>query len=135
MGINSQGVAYNFGQMGSGLLLATDAALYAPTGKVIVAITMLEEMKFTSLVADASYIGNGSATVDDGVSFIGSGTQFLANGEDDDGDAVTSSAVANTVVFPAGLTIYGRWTSVQTVDLAGSDNVNTSGVIVYYGPA
>jgi hypothetical protein len=135
MGINSQGVSYNFGQMGSGLLLATNVELFAPTGKVIVAITMLEAMKFTKLIADPKYIGSGSATVDDGVSYIGSGTQFLANGEDDDGDAVTSEVVANTVEFPAGLTIYGRWKSVQTVDMSGSGNTNPSGIVVYYGPA
>ena len=127
MGINSTGTSYNFGQLGSGHIKATNVELFAPTGRVIVAITMLEAMKFTSAVA------SGSATVDDGVSFIGTGTQFLANGEDDDGDAVTSAAVANTVEFPAGLTIYGRWTSIQLVDLAGSDNTNTHGVIVYYG--
>tara|TARA_Y100001938_G_C7945146_1_gene356391 strand:+ start:12 stop:419 length:408 start_codon:yes stop_codon:yes gene_type:complete len=135
MGINSQGVAYNFGQMGSGHIKATNVELFAPTGKVIVAITMLEAMKFTKLIADPKFIGSGSASVDDGVSYIGTGTQFLANGEDNDGDAVTSAPIANTVEFPAGLTIYGRWTSLQLVDLAGSDDTNTHGVIVYYGPA
>tara|TARA_R100000700_G_scaffold34700_2_gene42907 strand:- start:1187 stop:1591 length:405 start_codon:yes stop_codon:yes gene_type:complete len=133
MGINSQGVAYNFGQLGSGHIKATNVELFAPTGKVIVAITMLEAMKFTKLIADDSYIANGSATIDDGVSFIGTGAQFLANGEDDDGDTVTSVPIANTVEFPAGLTIYGRWTSLQLVDLAGGDDTNTHGVIVYYG--
>ena len=129
MGQNSTGVAYNFGQLGSGHVKATNVELFAPTGKVIVAITMLEAMKFTKLIADASFIANGSATVDDGVSFIGTGTQFLANGEDDDGDAVVSAPIE----FPAGLTIYGRWTSIRLVDLAGSDNTNANGVIVYYG--
>tara|TARA_R100000152_G_C6649963_1_gene91873 strand:- start:239 stop:646 length:408 start_codon:yes stop_codon:yes gene_type:complete len=135
MGINSQGVAYNFGQMGSGHLRNL-TELFAPTGKVIVAITMLEEVKFAKLIADASYVGSGSATVDDGVSFIGTGTQFLANGEDSDGDAVTSQAIANTVDFPAGLTIYGRWTSVQLTDhdATGTDDY-ADGIIVYYGPA
>ena len=131
--MNSTATAYNFGQLGSGHIKATNVELFAPTGKVIVAITMLEDMKFTKLVADSSYIASGSASVDDGVSYMGSGTQFLANGEDNDGDAVTSEPIANTVIFPEGLTIYGRWTSLQLVDLAGSDNTNTHGVIVYYG--
>ncbi len=131
--MNSTAAAYNFGQLGSGHILATNVELFAPTGKVIVAVTMLEDMKFTKLIADASYIANGSASVDDGVSFMGTGTQFIANGSDVDFDAVTSAPIANTVVFPAGMTIYGRWTSLQMVDLAGSDNVNTSGIIVYYG--
>ena len=136
MGINSQGVAYDFGQMGSGHLKAIGTRLYAPTGKVIVAITMLESVAFEHLVADDTYIGSGSATVDDGVSFFGTGTQFLANGEDDDGDAVTSVPVATTVQFPEGMTIYGRWTSVklQDFDSVGSSDY-THGIIVYYGPA
>ena len=135
MGINSQGVAYNFGQMGSGHLRNL-TELFAPTDKVIVAITMLEEVKFAKLIADASYIGNGSASVDDGVSFIGTGTQFLANGENSAGDAVTSQAIANTVDFPAGLTIYGRWTSVQLTDHDGGGTDDyADGIIVYYGVA
>jgi len=129
MGINSQEVAYGFGQMGSGHIKAT-TALYPPAGRVIVAITMLEDVQFlatTGLVADDSYIAGGSASVDDGVSFIGSGAQFLANGMDDDGDAVTSAIIANTVTFPKGLTIYGRWTRFQLKE------AYTHGVIIYYG--
>ena len=136
MGINSQGVAYNFGQMGSGHLKALATRLYAPTGKVIVAITTLEAVAFEHLIADPKFIGSGSATVDDGVSYFGTGTQFLANGEDDDGDAVTSAPIATTVDFPAGITIYGRWTSVKLTDLdaSGTDDY-VHGIIVYYGPA
>ena len=122
-------VAYGFGQMGSGHT-KTATPLYPPTGRVIVAITMLEPIQLlatTGLVADASYIANGSASVDDGVSFFGSGAQFLANGEDDDGDAVTSAIVANTVTFPTGLTIYGRWTRLTL------KTTYVHGVIVYYG--
>ena len=135
-GINSQGVAYNFGQMGSGHLKALGTRLYGPTGRVIVAITTLEGVAFEHLVADASYVASGSATVDDGVSFFGTGTQFLANGEDDDGDAVTSVAIATTVQFPAGITIYGRWTSVKLQDYDSSGTHDyVHGIIVYYGPA
>jgi len=129
MGRVDMTVAYGFGQMGSGHIKAS-TALYPPTGRVIVAITMLEPVQFlasTGLVADDSYIAKGSATVDDGVSFFGTGTQFLANGEDNDGDAVTSAALANTVTFPTGLTIYGRWTRFQL------KTAYTHGVIVYYG--
>ncbi len=115
MGINSQEVAYGFGQHGSGhMKSATD--LYAPTGKVIVAITMLENIKFENtngLVADTSFY---------------TGTQVLPNGEDDDGDAVTSTAIVDTVEFPKGVTIYGRWTRVAL------STGYTHGIIVYYGP-
>ena len=122
---------YGFlGQMGSGHTKTAANTLYAPTGKVIVAIQVLNAaVKFSALVADASFVGAGSATVDDGVSYIGSGTQFLANGEDDDGDAVKSEAIANTVEFPVNSMIYGRWTSVSL------QSDSTHGIIVYYGPA
>jgi len=133
MGLNSTATAYNFGQLGSGHLKSL-SELFAPTGKVIVAITTLEAVKFAKLIADASYIASGSATVDDGVSFIGTGTQFLANGEDNDGDAVVSAPIATTVEFPAGLTIYGRWTSVQLTDFdASGTDAYGDGIIIYYG--
>ena len=121
---------YGFlGQMGSGHTKTAANTLFAPTGKVIVAIQVLNAaVGFSALVADDSFIASGSATVDDGVSYFGTGTQFLANGEDDDGDAVTSAAIANTVIFPAGLTIFGRWTRCK---LSAS---YTHGIIVYYGP-
>tara|TARA_R100000315_G_C5168552_1_gene97235 strand:+ start:43 stop:438 length:396 start_codon:yes stop_codon:yes gene_type:complete len=131
MGLNSTEVAYGFGQHGSGALRDT-AALYAPTGKVIIAITMLEEITFhaSGLVQDDSFHkATTSAATEDGVAFFGTTANVLANGEDDDGDAVTSDAIAATVKFPKGLTIYGRWTSVR---LSGA---HTHGIIVYFGPA
>ena len=131
MGINSTEVAYGFGQHGSGhLKTATD--MYAPTGKVIVAITMLEDISFhgtNGLANDTSFHrATSDASLEDGVSFFGTTTQTLANGEDDDADAVTSVVVANTVKFPAGVTIYGRWTRCKL------STSYTHGVIVYYGP-
>jgi hypothetical protein len=120
----------DIGQMGSGHTKTAANTLYAPTGKVIVAIQVLNAaVKFSALVADASFIGSGSATVDDGVSYIGSGTQFLANGEDNDGDAVVSEVIANSVEFPANSMIYGRWTNLSL------QADSTHGIIVYYGPA
>ena len=120
----------DIGQMGSGHTKTAANTLYAPTGKVIVAIQVLNAaVKFSALVADASFVGSGSATVDDGVSYIGSGTQFLANGEDNDGDAVVSEVIANSVEFPANSMIYGRWTNLSL------QADSTHGIIVYYGPA
>ena len=47
MGINSQEVSSGFGQMGSGYLDDT-GALTPPTGKVIVAITVVAAAKFST---------------------------------------------------------------------------------------
>ena len=131
MGVNSQETAYGFGQMGSGHLKAVATDLFAPKGKVIIAITMLEDVLFDKMVADTSFIGAGTASVDDGTAYFGTGTQVAANGGDGEAggyNQALSVAVANTVSFPKGLTIYGRWTEVS---LQGSDY--THGIIVYYG--
>jgi len=133
MGINSTEVAYGFGQMGSGHLKAVATDFFAPRGKVIVAITMLEDMLFDKLLADTTY-QTGSATVDQGpadTAYFGTGTQIAAKGGDGAAGAFNqalSVVVAATVSFPKGLTIYGRWTEIS---LQGSDYTN--GIIVYYG--
>ena len=132
MGVNSTGVAYGFGQMGSGHIKASATDLMPPAGSVIVAITMLDDVSFEVLTADTHLNGANVAAKQggDGTAYIGTGTQILANGIDaDDTDTVESVAIASTVVFPKGLTIYGRWTSVSLN--ADSDH----GVICYYGPA
>ena len=129
-GRNSTEVSYGFGQHGSGHVKA-DTAVYAPTGKVIVAITMLENVKFNAsgLIADTSFHkATTAAGLEDGVSYFGTQTQTLANGEDNDGDAVTSVAITNAVEFPKGLTVYGRWNTIQL------STSYTHGVIFYFGP-
>jgi hypothetical protein len=133
MGINSTNVAYGFGQMGSGHLKAVATDFFAPKGKVIVAIAMLENVLFDKLLGDTSH-QTGSASVDEGPSdtaYFGTGPQIAANGGDGEAggyNQALSAAVAATVSFPAGLTIYGRWTNIS---LQGSDY--THGIIVYYG--
>ena len=117
MGLNSTEVAYQFGQHGSGHSKTAANTLYAPTGKVIVAITCLADVKFSALVADTTYVDvTTDASKEDGVAYFGTAAQVLPNGEDDDGDAVKSEEIANTVVFPKGITIYGRWTNVSLQD-------------------
>jgi hypothetical protein len=66
---------------------------------------------------------------------FGTVTATLAQGENAAGDTVTGDTLTNAVQFAEGLTIYGRWTSVQCVDMSGSSDTNPNGVIVYYGPA
>tara|TARA_R100000329_G_scaffold14937_1_gene15401 strand:+ start:40 stop:714 length:675 start_codon:yes stop_codon:yes gene_type:complete len=55
MAINSQEVAYQFGQHGSAITDSTSELLHPPKGLVIVSITALAETKFTTLVADSNY--------------------------------------------------------------------------------
>ena len=118
MGINSTEVAYNFGQMGSAYTDAGDPAITPPTNKVFVAITMVTATTFdssTGLIADndiangLEYIGTAAAAHDAALS-------------PDLGESGTGGLVVNSVAFPAGLTIYGRWTEIDV----------TSGTIVAY---
>ena len=136
MGVNSTDVAYHFGQMGSGLLTTAATSLFAPKGKVIIAITMLEDVSFSALVADTTY-SSGSASVDNGpadTAYFGSGTQVAANGGDGEAGGhnqalaeAIDNAGSDATVFPKGLTVYGRWTNVSLLADA------THGVILYYG--
>ena len=70
------------------------STITAPTGSVFVAIQFLEDTIFNST--------NGLVAQDDK---FWPNTQSGATGIDGDGDVVDS------ITFPAGMTIYGRWDS------------------------
>jgi len=121
MGQNSTEVAYGFGQLGSVFNDGT-AAITPPTGKVFVAITMLTATTFDSsggLKADNDSAGAGLEYI---------GTEVAAHNLSVASETTSSGGgglqvdVSNT--FPAGLTIYGRWTEV---DLAAGS------IIAYIG--
>ena len=113
MAINSTEVSYGFGQMGSGYLDDT-GVLDPPTGKTIVAITVLADAKFTTLTADtAGYTATDGYT---GTAYIGTGGQVVSNG-------TNSEAIVAGDLFPRGITIYGRWTRCTLA---------SGRVIVYY---
>ena len=110
MGINSTEVAYGFGQLGSAFNDGT-ASMTPPTGKVFVAITMLADCKFddgvgglradNNIAADLEYIGTATAAHDAALS------------PDLGESGVGGLAVDSDNVFPAGVTIYGRWTEIN----------------------
>ena len=130
MGINNTQTAYAFGQMGSGHIKAAASNLKPPHGRVIVAIQMLDAVKFDQLVADTTYAStlvDTAGSLGDGVAYFGTAAQTRANGLDNGDDSVESVLVANTVEFPKGITIYGRWTLVSL------QSNSTHGVICYYG--
>ena len=112
--LSNQGVASQmaFGQHGSAYI-DTATPLTPPTGKVIVAITFLDENTPTGLVAeDPSTIFNtGEASHNESSATPTEGTGGL---------------ILASQAFPKGLTIYGRWTSFTP---------SATGCIVYFGPA
>ena len=91
-----------FGAQGSTYADASSNAITPPANQVYVAIYMLTDTTFTNtgLVAE-------SATVSINSTGIGAG----ANGK-----------VVDSVIFTAGTTIYGRWTSIDM----------TSGSVIAY---
>ena len=91
----------SMGQVGS-VYLDTDGTTFTPTTGVVVAITMISDTDFDVL------------TPEDASKYIGVADDGYENGGD---------TLANSDLFPAGMTIYGRWTSVS---------VNTNGACICY---
>ena len=141
MGINSTEVSYGFGQMGSAFSNLA-APIYPPKdhvivaiqfladntptvletetldGMVIVAITMIGVTAFDKLTADTSNSVVYGGTESNNVYF------GITNGN----TGGNSEAVDASISFPAGMTIYGRW-SVVSLNAADTDG----GIIAYFG--
>ena len=101
MGQNSTEVAYGFGQMGSILVTGTthDVTSNGRPGMekaVFCAITFLENTVF-----DAAGLTSEDNSIFPNDTILGIGID--ANG----------GAVTDSVTFPKGVTIYGRWTSFK----------------------
>jgi len=101
-----------FGQHGSAYI-DTATAVTPPLGKVIVAITFLAANTPTGLVAeDPNTIFNTASAAHN---------ESSATAEEGTGGLILADQA-----FPAGLTIFGRWTSFTP---------SAAGCIVYFGPA
>ena len=117
MGINSTEVSYGFGQLGSAFNDGT-AAMAPPTGKVFVAITMLTDTTFDTsagLVTDNDS-GNGLEYI--GTVFARDADGTANDAAHDESSSTTTLGSGGVVVdvsntFPKGVTIYGRWTSIN----------------------
>ena len=119
MGINSTEVSYGFGQMGSAFLKDT-AAFTPPTGKVVVAIQILETTDFDALTPDTSgYELSGGDASGAGAAFIGTTSPVAANGTNAD-----QIATDGTDRFGGGTVLFGRWTNVQLA---------SGKIIMYFG--
>ena len=96
----------------------TTTAITPPKGKVIVAITFLAENIIGALVAEdpSQYFNTVEAAHNEVAT---AETQVEGSG----------GIILSGAKFPAGLTIYGRWTSVTPAADA------TGGIICYFGPA
>tara|TARA_Y100001938_G_C7719650_1_gene249377 strand:+ start:31 stop:411 length:381 start_codon:yes stop_codon:yes gene_type:complete len=114
------------GQLGSAYL--TDGnAFKPPTDKVVIAITMVEDTAFDQLVpevpTDSTFKGSSTGGNSD-INCIGTVAPVDSNGTNAD-------AVGGSDVFPKGLTIYGRWKTVELNNDVGAPT--TCAVILYFG--
>ena len=98
-----------FGQHGSAFIDGANEYT-APAGKVVIAMTFLDETVFSTLTPEAENDCFGIAVR------LGLGTN--------------NEVVTTSTKFPKGLTVFGRWTSFTP----SASSVN-GGVIVYLGPA
>lgn len=120
MGINSTEVSYSFGQLGSVFTNVDNADLKPPVGKVFVAITFLEDTTFDS---SSGLIGDNDAR--SGREYVGNAAAHnVGAGQADESTGSGGQAITSSDTFQAGLTIYGRWT---TIDLASGS------IIAYIG--
>ena len=106
MGYLDNTVEYGFGQLGSGYLSDGDE-FTPPSGKVVVAMTVILDCKFEELVQSN----------EEGISYFGGETQNSLNG-------TNSDTVPTAELFPAGITMYGRWSKVE---------LSQGAVILYFG--
>jgi len=110
-------VEYGFGQMGSVFNNSTNA-IAPPIGKVFVALTMLTDVTFDT---SAGLVADNDST--NGIEYIGTAFARDADGAADDAahDESSSTAILGSggcvvnvnAVFPKGITIYGRWPSIN----------------------
>ena len=112
-----------FGQLGSGFLdgATLGNSLTPPTGKVIVAISFLATTRLDVLTPALDGLNSGGSLVaDPGDLSFGIATQTHGQG-------ANSETVDTSQKFPAGMTIYGRWSAISMV-AADPDG----GLIAYY---
>ena len=104
------------GQGGSAYTTASSDAIKPPTGRVFVAITMLADAVFDSasgLIAEVAtqYVNTETAAHD-----LAAASETAMQG--------SGGLVVDSVTFPKGITIYGRWTEID---------VSSGSILAYIG--
>ena len=107
-----EGHGVALGQGGSAYTTASSDAIKPPTGTVFVAITMLEDTVFDSVSGLVASIPTRYINTDTAANDLGTETSDQGSG----------GQVVDSVSFPQGVTIYGRWTEIDV----------TSGKIIAY---
>ena len=105
------------GQDGAVYTTSSSDAIVPPTGKAFIAITMLEDTTFDSSGGLVAVTATKWFNTADAAGDLGSGSETTAEGSG-------GKQISNSVSFPQGLTIFGRWNEID---------VNSGSVIAYIG--
>jgi len=117
----------NLGYMGSMLCDTADAPITPPTGKVFMAITFINDTVLETLGTNAGGLTGDTSNAD----FEHIGTDIAAHNLTAGNETAISGAggviVDGSNSFKQGVTIYGRWTSIEIA------NGGTGLLIAYIG--
>ena len=105
------------GQDGAVYTTASSDVIVPPTGKAWVAIQMLEDTTFDSSGGLIAVTATKWFNTEDAAGDLGSGSESTAEGSG-------GKQIDNSVTFPQGMTIFGRWSGID---------VNGGSVIAYIG--
>ena len=113
----------------------TTGAITPPPGMVIATIQCIALTKFTTLIAEDPNKTFNTALASHQDNDSGAVAGYEAQDHGDGGIKLVSTLVSDTTGFPAGMTIYGRWTSVSIASQASSSSGDSGsgGIIVYFG--
>ena len=93
------------GQYGSVYTTASSDAIKPPTNYMFVAITMLDDTVFDSSAGLVAQIETKFFNTEHAAHDLADGAETELEG--------SGGIVVDSVTFPKGLTIYGRWTSIN----------------------
>ena len=104
------------GQGGSVYTTASSDAIKPPTGRVFVAITMLADAVFDSAAGLVAEVATQYVNTETAANDLADGSETASQG--------SGGIVVDSVTFPKGITIYGRWTEID---------VNSGSILAYIG--
>ena len=96
----------SFGQLGAVYTKAAAAQIKPPTGKVFVAITMLEDTTFDSSGGLVAEIATKYFNTEDNAGDLAAGSETADEGSG-------GVKISNSMTFPKGVTVFGRWTEID----------------------
>ena len=113
----------------------TTGAITPPPGMVIATVQCIGATRFTTLIAEDPNKTFNTALASHQDNDSGAVAGYEAQDHGDGGIKLVASNVSDPTEFPAGMTIYGRWTSVSITSQASAQSagVGSAGIIVYFG--